>query len=111
MLRDYRLSLDDMLEAISRIRDYTAGMNQDAFASDKKTQDAVVRNLEIIGEAARGLREEVKRKKPEIEWRKIADLRNILIHKYFGIHIAILWDIIQNKLDGLESACRSLLEE
>jgi len=111
MPRDYRLALDDMLEGISRIRDYTAGMTQDAFASDKKTQDAVVRNLEIIGEAVRSLPEEVKRKKPEIEWRKIADLRNILIHEYFGINVAILWDIIQSKLDGLESGCRSLLQE
>ena len=83
-----------MLEAIKQIHIYVEGYDQESFASDRKTQDAVIRNLEIIGEAARNLPEEIKGFAPEAEWRKITGLRNILIHEYFGISIPILWDII-----------------
>ena len=110
MPRDSRLYLDDILEAIQQIRSYVQGYNEQTFASDRKTQDAVVRNLEIIGEATRNLPEEIKRAAPEIDWRKIAGLRNILIHEYFGISLPILWDIVQNKLAPLETACSKLLE-
>ena len=77
MPRDYRLFLDDILEAIAKIREYTADLEYSAFIKDSKTQDAVVRNLEIIGEAAGRLPEPVHLKAPEIEWRKIVGLRNI----------------------------------
>jgi uncharacterized protein with HEPN domain len=83
MHRDYRLFLDDILEAVTKIRDYTAGLDYAAFIKDSKTQDAVVRNLEIIGEAAGRLPEPVRFAAPEIEWRKILGLRNILAHEYF----------------------------
>jgi uncharacterized protein with HEPN domain len=109
MPRDIRLYLDDMLEAIRAIREYTGGMAYDSFAADRKTIDAVVRNLEIIGEAARNLPEEIKDKGGEIEWRKIIGLRNLLIHEYFGISTPVVWDIVQNKLDVLERFCFSLL--
>lgn len=68
-----------------------------------------MRNLEVIGEAARSLSDEMKRQAPEAEWRKIAGLRNVLVHEYFAINITILWDIIQNKIDSLETTCRRLL--
>jgi uncharacterized protein with HEPN domain len=109
MPRDIRLYLDDMLEAIRAIREYTGGMTFESFASDRKTIDAVVRNLEIIGEAARNLPEEVKDKSGEIEWRKIIGLRNLLIHEYFGISKPVVWDIVQNKLDLLEKFCSNQL--
>lgn len=79
---DYRLFLDDILEAINKIREYTAGLGYCAFVKDSKTQDAVVRNLEIIGEAAGRLPEPVRLEAPEIEWRKIVGLRNILAHEF-----------------------------
>ena len=110
MLRDARLYLDDMLEAISKIRDYTNGMDFDAFIKDPKTQDAVVRNLEIIGEAAGRLPENIRTATPEIEWRKIVALRNILAHEYFGVSLPVVWDIVQNKLDPLESSCQTLIK-
>lgn len=110
MPRDFRLYLDDMLEAIGRIQEYTADMDEAAFARDSKTQDAVVRNLEVIGEAARNLPDQMKAGAPEIDWRKIVGLRNILIHEYFGISTPILWDIIQNKLGTLGRTCRRLLQ-
>ena len=105
MPRDIRLYLDDMLEAIRAIQEYTGGMTFESFAADRKTIDAVVRNLEIIGEAARNLPEEIKGEGGEIEWRKIIGLRNLLIHEYFGISKPVVWDIVQNKLDLLEKFC------
>lgn len=75
----------------------------------EKTQDAVIRNLEIIGEAARTIPDEVKDETAEIEWYKIVALRNMLIHEYFGVNLKIIWDVIQNKLNALESTCRELL--
>jgi uncharacterized protein with HEPN domain len=109
MPRDYKQHIDDILEAILSIREYVKDMDYDAFTTDKKTRDAVIRNLEIIGEAARVLPDEVKDKAQEIEWYKIVALRNILIHEYFGVSSKIVWDIIQNKLNELETACRNLL--
>jgi len=85
-------------------------MDHKAFSSDLKTQDAVVRNLEIIGEAARHLPAEITDRVPAIEWPKIMGLRNILTHEYFGINLAIIWDIVQHKLDPLDEACRKLLK-
>ncbi len=109
MPRDYKQHIDDILEAISCIREYTAGMAFASFEADKKTQHAVIRNLEIIGEAARLLPDEVKERASEIEWYKIVALRNILIHEYFGVNLKIVWDIIQNKLDEIEVVCRTKL--
>ena len=110
MRRDHRLFLDDILEAIGNVREYTAGLDYDAFARNKMTRDAVVRNLEVMGEAAGQLPEKVRAAAPEIEWRKIVGIRNILIHGYFGISLPIVWDVVQNKLGPLERACRKLLE-
>jgi uncharacterized protein with HEPN domain len=111
MPRDYRLYLDDILEAIGNIREYVKGMDYDAFARDKKTRDAVVRNLEIIGEAAGRLPDSIRLAVPEIEWRKIMSLRNILAHEYFGVSLPVVWDVVQNKLQPLEASCRELMEE
>ena len=98
MPRDIRLYLDDIVEAIDRILDYVGKMNFAQFAADQKTIDAVVRNLEIIGEAARNLPEETRISSREMEWRKIVGLRNVLIHQYFGINNPIVWDVVQNQL-------------
>lgn len=111
MHRDYRLFIDDILEAIAKIREYTADLDYFAFIKDSKTQDAVVRNLEIIGEAAGRLPEPVRLQAPEIEWRKIVGLRNILAHEYFGVSLPVVWDIVRNKIYPLESSCRALLDE
>ncbi len=109
MPRDYKQQFDDILQAITFIREYIKDMDYNAFEADRKTQDAVIRNLEIIGEAARTLPDEIRDKASEIEWYKIIALRNILIHEYFGVNLKIIWDVIQNKLDAVESTCRRLL--
>ena len=108
MPRDYKQQLDDILQSISYIQEYISGMDYNAFESDRKTQDAVIRNLEIIGEAAKTLPDELKAKMPEIEWHKIVALRNILTHEYFGVNLKIIWDVIQNKLTELEASCQKL---
>ena len=82
---------------------------EEQFKSDRKTRDAVIRNLEVIGEATRNLPETLKEATVEVDWRKVAGLRNILAHEYFGVSIPILWDVVQNKLGPLESACQRML--
>lgn len=86
-------------------------MDEDAFGSDRKTQDAVIRNLEVIGEASRKLPDELKGQSNEIEWSKIIGFRNILAHEYFGVSIPIVWDIVQNKMGPLKQACTKLLKQ
>src|SRR3990172_2939115 len=102
MSRDYKVYADDILQAVAKIRRYTAGLSFQAFAADEKTVDAVVRNLEVIGEAAGKLPENVRAQCAGIDWKRITGLRNILIHEYFGVDLPIIWDIIQNKLAELE---------
>ncbi|RJP64428.1 MAG: DUF86 domain-containing protein [Candidatus Abyssobacteria bacterium SURF_17] len=109
MPRDYRLYLDDILESIDAIIQYVDQMNFDEFSTDRKTVDAVVRNMEVIGEAARNLPDEIKELAPEIEWKKIVALRNVLAHEYFNITKKILWDIIHTKLPPLKIACLTLM--
>lgn len=111
MPRDYKVYLDDILEAAARIRDYTLGLNLEGLKNDSKTLDAVVRNLEVIGEAAKKIPEDVRRRYPDTEWKKISGIRDILIHEYFGIDINIIWDIAQNKLPSLEEQVRNILEK
>jgi len=105
MLRDHRLYLDDIREAIRAIREYTEGLTFESFSADRKTIDAVIRNLEIIGEAAKNLPEEIKATSGDIEWKKIVALRNLLIHEYFGVSKPVVWDIVKNKLDAIEKFC------
>ena len=111
MPKDPLLYLDDILEAIDHIHQFLADMNFEQFSQDKKTQYAILRCLEIIEEASGRLLSNYKNIAPEIEWRKIIALRNILIHEYFGISLPIVWDVIQNKLAPLEESCKILLEQ
>ena len=111
MPRDYKVYLDDFLEAATKIRDYTKGLTLEGLKGDAKTLDAVVRNLEIIGEAAKKVPEEIRRRCPDVEWKRIAGLRDILIHEYFGIDVNIVWDIVRNRLSPLERQIRKILSE
>jgi uncharacterized protein with HEPN domain len=96
------LLLDDIRESIAKIERYTSGLDQTGFEADDKSVDAVVRNLEIIGEAARQMPEEFTRRNPQIEWRKIAGLRNRIVHDYFGLDLEIIWQIIRYDLPALK---------
>lgn len=111
MPRDFRIYLEDILGAIGKIKRYTKGLSKQAFAADDKTLDAVTRNLEVIGEAVKQLPADLRAREPGIDWQKVAGLRDILIHQYFGIDADILWDIVLNKLPALEASVTTLLRE
>jgi uncharacterized protein with HEPN domain len=83
---------------------YTSGLSIDDFRADEITSDAVVRNLEIIGEAAKKLPPELRQGIPNVEWQRIAGLRDILIHEYFGIDTEIVWDVVTTKMPTLSAA-------
>ncbi len=93
--------IEDILESIVKIKSYTKGIDYHKFFEDEKTKDAVVRNLEIIGEAVNNLSTEFTSRHEVIEWRKIAAFRNRLIHEYFGVNYEAVWMIINNNLDEL----------
>jgi uncharacterized protein with HEPN domain len=90
-----------MLQAAEKIKRYTSGMDYDAFVADEKTMDAVVRNFEIIGEAANRIDPDFRTKNPEVEWKRIRGFRNRIVHDYFGVDYEIVWDIITTYLDEL----------
>ena len=104
----YEVYLDDILEAIAKIEEYTKSLSYRDFSTNSLITDAVIRNLEIIGEAVKLLPAEIKKDYPEIEWKKIAGLRDILIHAYFGIDLKIVWDVIINKLPELKVSVRKI---
>lgn len=108
MHRDPAVYIEDILRSAERIGAFMAGLSRDQFFADIKTQDAVVRNLEVIGEAVKRLPDDLRRKHPEIEWRRIAGLRDILIHAYFGIDLEVVWNIINDKLPGFVSSIRNI---
>ena len=104
MSRDWRLYWNDVIAACRRIESYVAGMTREQFEADQKTYDAVVRNLEIVGEAIKNLPESARALAPEIAWRRIAGMRDFLTHAYFGINNNILWDVISNKVPELRKS-------
>jgi len=89
--RDDNLLIGDIIESCNKILDYTAFLSFEEFVSDSKTVDAVIRNFEIIGEAANRLSEELKNNNPDIDWHRIRGFRNRIIHDYFGIDYSIVW--------------------
>ncbi|MGA1410089.1 MAG: DUF86 domain-containing protein [Prochlorotrichaceae cyanobacterium] len=101
MSRNLVLYLDDIISSIDKIQRYTVNMSQADFIIDDRTFDAVIRNLEIIGEAVKQIPNDIRDRYPQIDWRKIAGLRDILAHAYFAVDDEIIWDIIKNKLDDL----------
>lgn len=102
VIRDQSLFLDDILESIERIEEYAQNITFETFLEDKKTFDAVIRNLEVIGEASKCLSKEFKEENSEINWRGVAGMRDKLIHGYFGIDPEIVWKTIQKRLPELK---------
>ncbi len=111
MQRAYEAYLNDILESIRKIEKYTENMTYGDFGEDELRQDAVARNLEIIGEAVKKIPDEIKNKKPDIEWKKIAGLRDILTHEYFRINLEIVWDVMETKLPDLKKNTLALISE
>lgn len=108
--RDWRIRIEDIIEAAFAIVGYVQGLSFEEFARDRKTVDAVVRNLEVIGEAARHVPEEVRARFPELPWSDMADMRNVLIHEYFGADLTILWKTASIDLPAILPALRRVID-
>lgn len=107
-MKEDRVYLEHILEAIQRVAAYSRG-GWEAFSANQMAQDAVIRNFEIIGEAAKRLGEATKAKHPEIPWRDIAGFRDVLIHDYMGVKLRLVWNVIEQNLPDLRCAVEDLL--
>lgn len=110
-MKDPLVFLQHILESIEAIEKYNQKLSKRDFLKRQEKQDAVVRRLEVIGEAVRNIPEDFKNRYPEIAWAKAMGTRNILIHQYFGIDLEIVWDTVSKDLPVLKKQIRSLLED
>jgi len=110
-MRDYRLYLKDILAAMESIEAFVAGMDLEAFRADDKTASAVIRKFEIIGEAAKGVSEEVRRSYPQVPWKEMAGMRDRLIHFYFGVDYQLVWMTIKERLPQVKPQIQEILQQ
>jgi len=108
--RDYILFLEDILAAIEKIEVYTRNMTYDEFRNDNMVVDAVIRNLEIIGEATKNVPKRIRSKFPELAWKEAAGFRDVLIHDYFGIDVESVWDTLKNNIPGFREGLKNVLK-
>lgn len=111
MTKDYAMYIEDMLESIGYIDKYVQGTTEVQFSQDKQLQDAVIRRLGIIGEAATRLTEEIRTMIPDIPWKSVVGLRNIVIHEYSNISLGKVWDVIQHDLPPMKGNLQKLLSQ
>ena len=107
-MRDPRVYLVQLLERLERITRYTAG-GRGAFMSNPIIQDAVIRNFEVIGEAAKRVPDDYRARHPEIPWRSLTAFRDVLIHQYGGVDIAQVWQVVEDQVSGLAAAIQAML--
>jgi uncharacterized protein with HEPN domain len=98
--RNSKLFVEDILAAMNKIERYREGATYEAFVNNEMMVDAVIRNLEVIGEASRNMPEDIREKHPDIPWGRMVGLRNIAIHQYFGVDLGIIWEIVTRNLPG-----------
>lgn len=103
--------ISDIREAIQRIMTYVDGMSYEMFTADTKTQDAVIRNIEIMGEAAKNLSQQIRARHPQIPWKQMAGSRDRLIHDYFGVNIDIVWQIVDVELPQVLSMLKEIAHD
>jgi len=100
--RDWKILFEDIIESITKIEDYTKEITFEDFAQSPLIIDAVVRNVEIIGEASKNVPLEIQNKFKDIPWQKIKGIRNRIVHEYFAVDISIIWFIVTNELQSLK---------
>jgi uncharacterized protein with HEPN domain len=108
--RSWFMRIEDILDAIDSILEYTSYMDQSSWEKDRKTIDAVIRNFEIIGEAATHVPEDVQNNYREVPWSQMKGIRNLLIHEYFGVDVDVVWETIQKDIEPLKKSLKKIKE-
>lgn len=111
MSRNLQLYLTDILTCIDKIQRYSAGLTYEVLLADERTFEAIIFNLQIIGEATKQIPTSLRSQYPQVEWRRIAGLRDIIAHTYFSVNPQIIWSILQTKLDPLQACVESMLQQ
>jgi len=106
--REWRLYVADMLQCCARIEEYTRGLTQKEFERRRLVYDATLRNLELLGEAARQIPDDIRAAHADVQWRRIIAVRNILVHGYFGVDNDIIWDIVTRELGPLQKMLEAI---
>lgn len=107
--REIADSLDDILTALSEVEEFTRGMDYETFSEDKKTINAVIRSLEVLGEAAKRIPTSFRQKHPDLPWSKMAGMRDVLIHDYMGVDLKTVWKVAQERLPELKPSLEKLM--
>lgn len=110
-MRDWKLYLKDILAAMDSIEQFVAGMDLETFRADDKTTSAVMRKLEIIGEASKRIPDAMRRDHPEVPWKEMAGMRDKLIHFYFGVDYGLVWKAIKERLPRIQTELRKMVEQ
>jgi uncharacterized protein with HEPN domain len=108
--RDVRLYLEDIVSCCDKIGRYTIGLTLERFRTNEMLVDAVVRNLEVIGEAAKWVPEQVRSSYPDVHWRRMAGLRDVISHGYFGLDLRLIWDIVQRDVPTARVKVAAILQ-
>lgn len=111
MKRDYKLFIRDILTSIDKIENFVGKMNFDEFMKDEKTKSAVIREIEVIGEATKNIPESIRNKSPELPWKDMARMRDKIIHFYFGIYYETVWKVVKERLPEIKPLILELLKE
>lgn len=111
MKRNPKIFLKDILESIKRIEQYTKGKTEGEFLGDYEKQDAIMKRLEVIGEAVKNIPQKVKAEYPGIPWKQMSGMRDVLIHEYFGVIMKRVWDTAKNDIPKLKKQISELLEK
>jgi len=111
MKRDYKLYIEDMLDSLLKIEEFVGDMNYEEFVKDDKTSSAVVRKLEIIGEASKNIPKEIRMQYEEFPWSDIAKMRDKIAHFYFGVDYEIVWKVLKERLPILKKQIEKILKE
>jgi len=111
MKKDPKIFIEHILESIKDIEEYIKGIKKDEFLSSRKTQDAVIRRIEIIGEAVKNIPDEIKGKYPDIPWKRIAGMRDVLIHEYFGVDLELTWRVAKKEMVDLKTKILKIKEQ
>ena len=109
--RGINLFLNDIIEALEKIDAYTNTLTYEQFLKDEKTRDAVLRNLEVIGEAAKNISSIIREKYPSVNWKAVMGMRDKIIHEYFGVSLPIVWETIKNDLPAFKQEVKKISDD